>query len=168
MRGPCNDKEELDPVGTHLVGDDDRFLHQQTPCTQDECCCSRADTPIKAVSTQFPHKLNEIGTYISHCKVENLTASTRSLNPATSCSILASVSFIRISCVLASSRILPFSKFRSNRTLACVRPISSLNLELNLARSLDNRSWLDRVNCASVLSALDSSLLSLAKSTFCV
>lgn len=56
------------------------------------------------------------GTYISHCSVENFTASTRSLSPATSCSILVSVSLMRISWPLASSRILPFSRFRSRRT----------------------------------------------------
>ena len=107
-------------------------------------------------------------THINHCNVENLTASTRSRRPATSCSILASVSLMRISCVFASSRILPFSRLRSSLTLACVRPISSRILALSLARSPASLSWLDRVSCASVLSALESSLRSLAKSTLCV
>ena len=97
-----------------------------------------------------------------------MTASTRSLSPATSCSILVSVSLIRISCPLASSRIRPFSKFKSRRTEACVRPISSRRRELSLARSAETRSWEERVSCASVESALRSSERSLAKSTFCV
>ena len=38
-----------------------------------------------------------VQTPINHCRVENLTCSTLSRRPATSCSILASVSFIRSS-----------------------------------------------------------------------
>ena len=105
-------------------------------------------------------------THISHCSVENFTASTRSLKPATSCSIRVSVSFIRISWLFASSRIRPFSRFRSRRTDACVRPISSRSRELSLARSAAIFSCDERVSCASVESALSSSERSLAKSTF--
>ena len=109
-----------------------------------------------------------VQTPISHCKVENLTASTRSLNPATSCSMRVSVSLIRISWLLASSRIRPFSRFRSSRTEACVRPISSRSRELSFARSAVIFSCCERVACASVESELRSSERSLAKSTFCV
>lgn len=106
--------------------------------------------------------------YISHCSVENFTASTRSRNPATSCSIRVSVSLIRISWPFASSRIRPFSRFKSSRTDACVRPISSRSRELSFARSAAIFSCDPRVSCASVESALRSSERSLAKSTFCV
>ena len=105
---------------------------------------------------------------MSHWRVENLTASTRSRRPATSCSIRVSVSFIRISWLFASSRIRPFSRFRSNRTEACVRPISSRRREFSFARSAAIFSCEERVSCASVESALRSSERSLAKSTFWV
>lgn len=108
------------------------------------------------------------GSYMSHCNVENLTASTRSRKPATSCSIRVSVSLIRISCPLASSRIRPFSRFRSRRTDAWVRPISSRRREFSLARSAEIFSWDERVSCASVESVFRSSERSLAKSTFWV
>lgn len=100
--------------------------------------------------------------------MENLTASTRSLSPATSCSILVSVSFILISCPFASSLILPFSRLRSNLTEAWVRLISSRSREFSLAKSPAIRSCEERVSCASVESELRSSERSLAKSTFCV
>ena len=107
-------------------------------------------------------------TYINHCNVENLTASSLSRNCAVSCSILVSVSFNFSSCTFASSLIRPFSRFRSSRTDACVRCISSRSLEFNFASSLVSRSWDARVNDDSVESAVMSSDRSFAKSTFCV
>lgn len=127
-------------------------------------------TPLESIKISI-HAWKDKGfqvTYMSHCRVENLTASTRSRRPATSCSIRVSVSLIRISCPLASSRILPFSRFRSKRTDACVRPISSRKREFSLARSAAIFSCDERVSCASVESAFSSSDRSLAKSTFCV
>lgn len=109
-----------------------------------------------------------VQTPISHCNVENLTASTRSRKPATSCSMRVSVSLIRISWLLASSRMRPFSRLRSSRTEACVRPISSRSRELSFARSAAIFSCEERVSWASVESAFRSSERSLAKSTFCV
>lgn len=135
----------------------------------------RAAVPVQtpllelvSIPSSWRQIINSGRTYINHCSVENLTASTRSLNPATSCSILVSVSLIRISWPFASSRMRPFSRFRSSRTDACVRPISSRRRELSLARSAEMRSCEERVSCASVESALRSSERSLAKSTFCV
>lgn len=75
---------------------------------------------------------------------------------------------MRISWPFASSRIRPFSRFKSRRTEAWVRPISSRSRELSFARSAAIFSWDDLVNCASVESAFSSSERSLAKSTFCV
>lgn len=143
--------------------------HKQAPGTKNKGRGTGTDTPRerKKVSIISRGKIVR-GSYMSHCNVENLTASTRSLNPATSCSILVSVSLIRISWLFASSRIRPFSRFRSSRTEACVRPISSRSRELSLARSAAIFSCDERVNCASVESALSSSERSLAKSTFCV
>jgi hypothetical protein len=111
---------------------------------------------------------HEENTHINHWSVENLTASTRSLNPATSCSILASVSLMRISWPFASSLIRPFSRFKSSLTDACVRDISSRNLLDSFARSEPKRSCDDRVNCDSVESEFMSSERNLAKSTFWV
>jgi hypothetical protein len=113
-------------------------------------------------------KRKGLSTHINHCRVENLTASTRSLSPATSCSIRASVSLIRISWPFASSLMRPFSRFRSSLTEACVREISSRNREDSFARSDVSLSCDERVNCDSVESEFSSSERSLAKSTFCV
>lgn len=146
-------------------------LHKQAPSTKNQSSGTGADTP-KVRKTEVSINLlddNRVrNSYISHCKVENLTASTRSRKPATSCSIRVSVSLIRISWPLASSRIRPFSRFKSNRTDACVRPISSRSREFSFARSAAIFSCDERVNCASVESAFRSSERSLAKSTFWV
>lgn len=109
-----------------------------------------------------------VQTPINHCSVPNLTASNLSLSAAVSCSILVSVSLIFKSWLLASSLILPFSKFKSNLTLACVLCTSSRNLEFSFAKSFVNLSWLARVRLDSVLSADSSSERNFAKSTFCV
>jgi hypothetical protein len=150
------------------------LLHKQAPGTKHDSSGTSANTPIKSHISISPTVKGKRETrrgrdpYISHCRVENLTASTRSLSPATSCSIRVSVSLIRISCPFASSRIRPFSKFKSNRTEACVRPISSRSREFNLARSAAIFSCDARVSWASVESALRSSERSFAKSTFWV
>lgn len=112
--------------------------------------------------------LHNAFTHINHCNVVNLTCSSLSLNTATSCSILVSVSLIFSSCAFASSRIRPFSKFKSNLKLAKVLCTSSLNRAFSLAISFDNRSCDVRVSDDSVESAVRSSERSLAKSTFCV
>lgn len=143
--------------------------HEQAPSTKNQSSSTSAYTPRRyEVSIHARGDVEIRVTYMSHCRVENLTASTRSLRPATSCSIRVSVSLIRISCPLASSRMRPFSRFKSRRTEACVRPISSRNREFNLARSAAIFSCDERVSCASVESAFSSSERSLAKSTFCV
>jgi hypothetical protein len=75
------------------------------------------------------------------------------LNPAISCSILVSTSLIFSSCRLLSSRIRPFSKFRSNLTPACVRVISSRSRCFSFSISDISRSF---------------SALSMAKSFFSI
>ena len=126
-------------------------------------------TPLLSlVSTSHPQTMIREDTHINHCRVLNFTPSTLSLSPATSCSIRVSVSLIFNSCTLASSLIRPFSRFRSNLTLACVRLISSRRREFSLARSLVRRSWEARVRRVSVESEERSSERSLVKSTFWV
>lgn len=125
-------------------------VHRLAPTSRNECA--------------VPENEREI-THISHCKVLNFTPSTLSLSPATSCSIRASVSLILSSWLLASSLIRPFSKFRSNFTLACARPISSRRRDANLAKSLESRSWDAKVNVDSLASRERSSDRSFVKST---
>lgn len=125
-------------------------------------------TPLQDLVSKSRRSIEEKVPYMSHCNVENFTASTRSLRPATSCSILVSVSFMRISWLFASSRIRPFSRLRSSRTDAWVRPISSRSRELSFARSAPIFSCDERVSWASVESAFNNSERSFAKSTFCV
>ena len=84
-----------------------------------------------------------VQTPISHCSVENLTASSLSLSCA-------------------------FSRFKSSLTDACVRCISSRKREFSFASSFVRRSCDARVRLDSVESAVMSSERSLAKSTFCV
>ena len=151
--------------------------HQQPPSPQYQRRRPRTNPPISQSQhhPSFqpplppPHpKQRNRKTHINHCSVLNLTPSTLSLNPATSCSILVSVSLIFNSCPLASSLILPFSRFRSKRTEAWVRPISSRRRALSLERSFVRRSWEARVVSDSRESRERSSERSLAKSTFCV
>ena len=82
-------------------------------------------------------------------------------------SIRLSVSLIFSSCTLLSSRIRPFSRFKSSRTLALIFPTSSLNFCLNFSISTVRRSCSFFVDVKSFLSSVWSSLLSCAKSTFC-
>jgi len=109
-----------------------------------------------------------VHTPISHCNVLNLTASNCVLAWLNSVSILVSVSLIFNSCTLLSSRILPFSRFKSNRTFACVRVISSRKRERNLSISEVNRSYWFVVCKISDFSRVDRSWRSLAKSTFSI
>lgn len=96
-------------------------LHEQPPGTENQRGRARADTPIQDALAPKPRLLQQRGTHINHCSVVNLTASSLSLNTAVSCSIRVSVSLSFKSCTLASSLMRPFSKFKSSRTLACVR-----------------------------------------------
>ena len=131
--------------------------HELAPCHPFFLSC-RSSRP------EFSRK-KEGKPYINHCSVLNLTPSTLSRNPATSCSILVSVSLIFSSCPLASSLIRPFSRFRSNLTLAWARPTSSRRRDASLAMSLLRRSCEARVTVVSLESAWRSSERSLVKST---
>jgi hypothetical protein len=157
------------PVHTPLQekGQHSSFLHKPMSKTGTR---KRSDLTGSRDGTVPNHgsKRKGLGTHINHCRVENLTDSTRSLSPATSCSIRASVSLIRISWPFASSLMRPFSRFRSSLTEACVREISSRNREDNFARSDVSLSCDERVSCDSVESEFISSERNLAKSTFCV
>lgn len=94
-------------------------LHEKPPHTQYDGSCASANAPMIVSNTQ---KCASPGsTYMSHCSVENLTCSNLSRRAAVSCSIRVSTSLSLRSCELASSRIRPFSRFRSKRTDACVR-----------------------------------------------
>lgn len=82
-----------------------------------------------------------VQTPINHCSVENLTLSSKPLKSPTSFSIRLSVSLIFSSCTLLSSLILPFSRFKSSRTLLCARCISSRNRAFSREISDVSRSW---------------------------
>ena len=143
--------------------------HQEAPSTQDERRSTSTHAPKQPTLAPTAFLTTQVSdTHINHCSVENFTPSTLSLNPATSCSILVSVSLIFSSCTFASSLILPFSRFKSSRTLACVRLISSRSREFSFARSLVSRSCEARVRAVSVESAERSSERSFVKSTFWV
>lgn len=142
-------------------------LHQQPPSAQNQRRRTSANPPrardtnqplfTVSISSRCPQFEfgweDERKTHINHCSVLNLTPSTLSLNPATSCSILVSVSLIFNSCPLASSLIRPFSRFRSNLTLAWARPTSSRRREASLAMSLLRRSCEASVTVVSFESA---------------
>jgi hypothetical protein len=75
-------------------------------------------------------------------------------------------SLIFNSCTLASSRILPFSRFRSSLTPACVRVICSRRAFLSFSTSERSRSFSLRMSWTSCFSSSLSSDLSWVKSTF--
>ena len=68
--------------------------HQEAPGTQNQGCCTRANTPTRPISIRLRFQGLLSKTNINHCRVLNFTPSTRSFRPATSCSILVSVSLI--------------------------------------------------------------------------
>ena len=102
------------------------------------------------------------------CSTLNLALWMLVRTPAISDSIRVSISLILSACTDDSSRIRPFSRFKSSRTPAVVRVISSRRRCLSFSTSAISLSFSDFIRTKSLRSRSWISDLSLAKSTFWV